>query len=266
MLDVHRHGGGQPPAGLGRTGEHVGQRRHPSPGRRTSTGAPRRTSSAHDRSIGDAALTTTTVRGLAAATRRISSSWRPGRDRSARSWPSVSHSPLVADEHEGHVRAGRRLDRPLHQAVVAGRKPTRTRRSSPGAGSTRPRAPPARRPRGGPPDEVLARHAPHVGAAGRRRIGDAVEHAPPVEQHPGVADLRQREGRRSPPRAARRCPDARTTTRRPAARRSGTPSSAARSGGAPRAPRRRAPGRRRARPRTRRAPGAPSGPAAWPTG
>ena len=51
------------------------------------------TSSAQERSTGDPASTTTTVRGCTAATARISSTWRPGSDRSSRSRPSVSQSP-----------------------------------------------------------------------------------------------------------------------------------------------------------------------------
>ena len=44
---------------------------------------------------GEPAFTITAVRGLAAQTRRTSSSWRPGRSIVVRSNPSVSHSSFV---------------------------------------------------------------------------------------------------------------------------------------------------------------------------
>ncbi len=53
------------------------------------------TSSAHGSSTGAPALTTTTVRGFAAATRRTSSSWRPGSASESRSKPSLSTSSVV---------------------------------------------------------------------------------------------------------------------------------------------------------------------------
>jgi hypothetical protein len=53
------------------------------------------TSSIHGMATGEPALTTTMVRSLAAATRRTSSSWSPGRAMVSRSWPSVSHSSVV---------------------------------------------------------------------------------------------------------------------------------------------------------------------------
>ena len=53
------------------------------------------TSSAHGSSTGAPALTTTTVRGLTAATRATSSSWRPGSASESRSTPSHSTSSLV---------------------------------------------------------------------------------------------------------------------------------------------------------------------------
>ena len=45
-------------------------------------------------STGEPALTTTTVRGLTSSTASTSSRWRPGSERSGRSWPSDSHCPL----------------------------------------------------------------------------------------------------------------------------------------------------------------------------
>src|SRR6185312_16357194 len=52
------------------------------------------TSSAQGMAVGEPALTTTTVSGLAATTRRMRSSWSPGRCMLTRSLPSASHSPL----------------------------------------------------------------------------------------------------------------------------------------------------------------------------
>ena len=63
-----------------------------SPGYHGTSTAPAR--SAHGISIGEPALTTTTVRGLAATTASTSSRCRPGSDRSCRSCPSDSHCPL----------------------------------------------------------------------------------------------------------------------------------------------------------------------------
>ena len=126
MLQAERDGGRQAAAGLGcadRTSATAATISWP-PNQHCST-APRRP--AHDRSTGAPALTTTTVRWLTAATRRISSSCRPGSSKCLRSRPSVSHSCGRADEHDRHVGGRRRGDRPRRAArrCPRVRKPTR---------------------------------------------------------------------------------------------------------------------------------------------
>src|SRR5689334_15408898 len=70
---------------------------HSSPANQHCKTAP--TCSAQPIATGDAALTTTAVRGLAAATARTSSSCGGGKVMSARSVPSVSQSPSVPTTH-----------------------------------------------------------------------------------------------------------------------------------------------------------------------
>ena len=84
----------QPSARLAFAEEHVGQgvAELLAGNQATSTAG---TSSIQGSSTGAPAFTTTTVRGLTAATRRTSSSWRPGRARESRSKPSLSTSSVV---------------------------------------------------------------------------------------------------------------------------------------------------------------------------
>ena len=77
-------------------------------------------------STGAAALTTTTVRSLTAATRRISSAWRPGNARVVRSRPSVSLSADVPTQTMATSAAAAATTARSNRASLSDvRKPTR---------------------------------------------------------------------------------------------------------------------------------------------
>ena len=84
------------------------------------------TPSAHVMSTGAAALTTTTVRAFAAATFSMSSVWRPGSPKKARSLPSVSHSSLVpTTTTAASAPAAAVTARSISESPSSVRKPTR---------------------------------------------------------------------------------------------------------------------------------------------
>ena len=116
-----RPGRGQPAAGLDVAEQDVGQRVAELHARGTRTSSTAATSSRHGSSTGAPALTTTTVRGLAAATARTSSSCRPG------SASDVAVEALAldvlggADDHDRDVAARGPARRRAASSSSAGR-------------------------------------------------------------------------------------------------------------------------------------------------
>ena len=146
-------------------------------------------------STGAAALTTTTVRLLTAATRRTNSAWRPGSARVVRSRPSVSVSADVPTQTMATSAAAAAVTARSSSASPSGvRKPTRNpaRLVSLKAYSTTMST--------GTPclemdvgDKVLAGLAEEVVATGRRAIGEPVQDDLVVDQQPGQPGLGQRQ-------------------------------------------------------------------------
>ena len=146
-------------------------------------------------STGAAALTTTTVRSLTAATRRISSAWRPGKARVVRSRPSVSVSADVPTQTMATSAAAAAATARSSSASPSGvRKPTRkpARLVSLKAYSTTNIDGHALLEMD-VGDEVLTGLPEEVVAAGRGAVGEPVQDDLVVDQEPGQTGLGQRE-------------------------------------------------------------------------
>ena len=167
--------------------------RTPCPGTRTP--GRRTTSSRHGSSTGEPALTTTTVRGLAAATARTSSSCRPGSASDVRSKPSLSTSSLVPTTTTATslVRASSTAWASSSSAGrVGGPTTSPTRKMKPSAGQRYRMRTSTRRPAASGTVVVLRRRREHLVDVEDLGLLGLLEHGRAVQEHaaaqPGHAD------------------------------------------------------------------------------
>ncbi len=150
----------------------------------------------HGSSTGEPELTTTTVCGLAAATRGTSSSWRPGSRRSPRSKPSDSASSVVATTTTATSAPAAALTASLISASASACGARWPRRKCSASG-------PARGPTVGTNRSVTSTRSPAVSCAVTRR--SAGSGTPRRGHRPPARNGRRRGPRHRRSAAAHRC-------------------------------------------------------------